>query len=42
MDFDNDIMRVFYIFDRWCFEDSIIEFGIDIIVILIKVMDGVM
>lgn len=40
MDFDNDRMRVFYMLDRWCFEDSIVELVIDINVILFEVMDS--
>lgn len=39
MDFDN--MRVVYLLDKWRLLDIIIELGIDIIVILVKVMDSV-
>lgn len=39
MDFDN--MRVVYLLDKWRLLEIIIELGIDIIVILVKVMDSV-
>lgn len=34
-------MRVVYLLDKWRLLDIIIELGIDIIVILVKVMDSV-
>lgn len=41
MDFDNNNMRVVYLLGKWRLLDIIIELGIDIIVILVKVMDSV-